>query len=91
MNGEESLRKSLRELDIEGFAGWVKAKPKKGFEPLTPALRKRCSTVELLRRLAASLWGSAAEGGKISINRVNSTMGGHCWFGGEVVAEIKSR
>jgi hypothetical protein len=25
-------------------------KPKKGFEPLTPALRKRCSTVELLRR-----------------------------------------
>ena len=26
-------------------------KPKKGFEPLTPALRKRCSAVELLRRL----------------------------------------
>src|SRR5205085_1278473 len=28
-------------------------KPKKGFEPLTPALRKRCSTVELLRRCGA--------------------------------------
>ena len=26
-----------------------KQKPMRGFEPLTPALRKRCSTVELHR------------------------------------------
>jgi hypothetical protein len=35
--------------------------PKKGFEPLTPALRKRCSAVELLRRMV--LWPI---GGKIN-------------------------
>ena len=54
-------------------------KPKKGFEPLTPALRKRCSTVELLRRprreydkprgahgiiRTAGAFSSAAEGGR---------------------------
>ena len=31
-------------------SNWKK-EPKKGFEPLTPALRKRCSAVELLRRI----------------------------------------
>src|SRR5258706_5296660 len=56
--------------------------PKKGFEPLTPALRKRCSTIELLRRWPPSGWGWAAEGGKISVNRVNSTSCGHARFGG---------
>src|ERR1700733_11835097 len=38
-----------------GFASYRRGvkgeKPKKRFELLTPALRKRCSTVELLRRL----------------------------------------
>jgi hypothetical protein len=33
-----------------GFLHVFDLKPKEGFEPSTPALRKRCSAIELLRR-----------------------------------------
>src|SRR2546430_16938295 len=42
-------------------AGSRKIKPKEGFEPSTPALRKRCSAIELLRR-GASPYGCSASG-----------------------------
>jgi hypothetical protein len=45
------------ETELKTCGAYKRKKPKKGVEPLTPALRKRCSTIELLRQLSVRRTG----------------------------------